>query len=146
MRWRTIMCGGSILSCCPGTHTGMGEFWKNISFFFINFSFFCCIHESRQYFLLFLGQPVYRLAFIRRECASDPVTSQCLSTDVPDVNLQYVSCQETCQSNGCNIGWRKWNLLMKFQFNFVYARYLRRYTNDGWVPRVLLSFKLCTPS
>jgi len=31
--WRTVMCGGSILSCCasPATLTDMSRFWKKKS-------------------------------------------------------------------------------------------------------------------
>ncbi|XP_078489873.1 uncharacterized protein LOC100177746 [Ciona intestinalis] len=41
-----------------------------------------------------------------RGCATQPVTTQCTTTAVNDQpNLKKVTCQQTCQSDGCNVGW-----------------------------------------
>ena len=54
-----------------------------------------------------IGVPVYQLASVVRECATSEVETQCTPNDVAGSNLQFVTCQETCQGDGCNTGWRK---------------------------------------
>ena len=44
---------------------------------------------------------------MERGCASEELEAQCISTPVANTDLEYVSCQETCQTTGCNVGWRK---------------------------------------
>ena len=44
---------------------------------------------------------------MERGCASEELEAQCISTSVANTDLEYVSCQETCQTTGCNVGWRK---------------------------------------
>ena len=50
---------------------------------------------------------MYQIATIVRECAEKAVETQCTTSSVGGSNLKFVSCQQTCSTDGCNRGWRK---------------------------------------
>ena len=64
--------------------------------------------------ILTAGEPIYHIAKIERGCASEELEKQCISTPLDNTGVEYVSCQETCQTTGCNVGWRK--EILKYQF------------------------------
>ena len=64
-----------------------------------------CYHNHKHFSKT--GQQSYSFESIKRECASEPVTRQCNTTVVKGPGLEYVTCQETCDSDGCNVGWRE---------------------------------------
>ncbi|XP_078489318.1 uncharacterized protein LOC100184585 [Ciona intestinalis] len=50
-------------------------------------------------------EPEYMLVNISRGCATESVTKQCESTLVGSLSAMKVICQESCQMDGCNVGW-----------------------------------------
>nr|CAB3262712.1 uncharacterized protein LOC100182188 [Phallusia mammillata] len=47
----------------------------------------------------------YQFVSIDRGCSSTAMASQCTNTTFPSSNGQLTTCQETCQTHGCNDGW-----------------------------------------
>ncbi|XP_077974454.1 uncharacterized protein LOC120330146 [Styela clava] len=51
------------------------------------------------------ADPGFKLVSVVRECATAAVTSQCTEASVGSLSFKKVTCTETCQGDGCNVGW-----------------------------------------
>ncbi|XP_077974434.1 uncharacterized protein LOC120330380 [Styela clava] len=51
------------------------------------------------------ASPTYHLVSVVRECANFSIPTQCTESNVEAMSFKKITCSETCQEDGCNIGW-----------------------------------------
>ncbi|XP_077974389.1 uncharacterized protein LOC120330427 [Styela clava] len=62
-------------------------------------------HISDRVDLSYTADPGYKLVSVVRECATAAVTRECAEASVGSLSFKKVTCTETCQGDGCNVGW-----------------------------------------
>nr|XP_039252924.1 cell death abnormality protein 1-like [Styela clava] len=62
-------------------------------------------HISDRVDLSYTADPGYDLVSVVRECATAAVTRECTEASVGSLSFKKVTCTETCQGDGCNVGW-----------------------------------------
>ncbi|XP_077974386.1 uncharacterized protein LOC144430351 [Styela clava] len=60
---------------------------------------------SDRVYLSHTADPEYKLLSVVRECATAAVTRECTEASVGSLSFKKVTCTETCQGDGCNVGW-----------------------------------------
>nr|XP_039253320.1 EGF-like domain-containing protein comC [Styela clava] len=62
-------------------------------------------HISDRVYLSYAANPEYELISVVRECATAAVTRECTEASIGSLSFKKVTCTETCQGDGCNVGW-----------------------------------------
>ncbi|XP_076821729.1 uncharacterized protein LOC143468419 [Clavelina lepadiformis] len=62
-------------------------------------------YKSDKTDLPFDVDPDYMLASVERSCSTSNLPTRCTSSTVGSSSLVQVTCQESCQRDGCNTGW-----------------------------------------